>query len=199
MIRYVKGLLSMIYENGIVVETGSGLGLEISIPAGSPLYKYKEGDMVMVYTKMVVREDDMSLFGFHNKESLDFFNMLTTVSGIGPKGAMGILGAMPLDMLKSAIVMGDVKSISSAPGIGKKTAERLIVELKDKVGKMSEELGEMLSVSTNDDITDSRQEAVSALVALGYSKQEALAAVNRVKDNDLSSEEYIKNALKSLF
>ena len=130
----------MIYENGIVVETGSGLGLEISIPAGSPLYKYKEGDMVMVYTKMVVREDDMSLFGFHNKESLDFFNMLTTVSGIGPKGAMGILGAMPLDMLKSAIVMGDVKSISSAPGIGKKTAERLIVELKDKAGKREKSL-----------------------------------------------------------
>jgi Holliday junction DNA helicase RuvA len=152
---------------------------------------------------MIVREDGMSLYGFHNKETLEFFRMLTTVSGIGPKGAMGILGSMPLSELKLAIAMGDVKSISKAQGVGKKTAERLVVELKDKVGAqdIDTETGEILSGGNFGGAAadDARSEAISALMSLGYARAEAFKAVSAVGDEGLTSEEYIKKALKSLF
>lgn len=203
MIRYIKGTYTMQFESGIVVETGSGIGLEIFIPQGSPFYKHSEGDEVQVYTKMIVREDNMSLYGFHNKESLEFFNLLTGVSGIGPKGAMAIIGSMPLEQLKQAIAFGDVKAVSQAQGVGRKTAERLVVELKDKIGYIESDRASTASSAAMADSTDasmdSRTEAVSALVALGYTKQEAFAAVSHVNEEGLSSEEYIKKALKNLF
>ena len=202
MIRYIKGTYTMQFENGIVVETGSGIGFEIFVHQGSPIYKHAEGEEIQVFTEMVVREDGMSLYGFHNRESLEFFRMLTTVSGIGPKGAMGILGSMPVDELKLAIAMGDVKSISKAQGVGKKTAERLVVELKDKVGAwdIDTDTGE---ISGGSDATraadDARSEAISALISLGYARAEAFKAVSAVGEEGLTSEEYIKKALKSLF
>ena len=203
MIRYIKGTYTMQFENGIVVETGSGVGFEIFVHQGSPIYKHSEGDEIQVYTEMIVREDGMSLYGFHNRESLEFFKLLTTVSGIGPKGAMGILGSMPLSELKLAIAMGDVKSISKAQGVGKKTAERLVVELKDKVGTMDidGETGEIggMDISAGSGADDARSEAISALISLGYARSEAFKAVSSVGDEGLTSEEYIKKALKSLF
>lgn len=203
MIRYIKGTYTMQFENGIVVETGSGVGFEIFVHQGSPIYKHSEGDEIQVFTEMIVREDDMSLYGFHNRESLEFFKLLTTVSGIGPKGAMGILGSMPLSELKLAIAMGDVKSISKAQGVGKKTAERLVVELKDKVGTMDidGETGEIggMDISAGSGADDARSEAISALISLGYARSEAFKAVSSVGDEGLTSEEYIKKALKSLF
>ena len=192
----------MQFENGIVVETSSGIGFEIFIPQGSPIYKHAEGDEVQVFTEMIVREDDMSLYGFHNRESLEFFKLLTTVSGIGPKGAMGILGSMPLDQLRQAIALGDVKAISKAQGVGKKTAERLVVELKDKVGSPDIDMstGELLGTGGNaPDGNDARSEAISALMSLGYARAEAFKAVSAVGDEGLTSEEYIKKALRSLF
>ena len=193
----------MQFENGIVVETGSGVGFEIFVHQGSPIYKHSEGDEIQVFTEMIVREDGMSLYGFHNRESLEFFKLLTTVSGIGPKGAMGILGSMPLSELKLAIAMGDVKSISKAQGVGKKTAERLVVELKDKVGTMDidGETGEIggMDISAGSGADDARSEAISALISLGYARSEAFKAVSSVGDEGLTSEEYIKKALKSLF
>ncbi len=203
MIRYIKGTYTMQFENGIVVETGSGVGFEIFVHQGSPIYKHSEGDEIQVFTEMIVREDGMSLYGFHNRESLEFFKLLTTVSGIGPKGAMGILGSMPLSELKLAIAMGDVKSISKAQGVGKKTAERLVVELKDKVGTMDidGETGEIggMDISAGSGADDARSEAISALISLGYARSEAFKAVSAVGDEGLTSEEYIKKALKSLF
>ena len=203
MIRYIKGTYTMQFENGIVVETGSGVGFEIFVHQGSPIYKHSEGDEIQVFTEMIVREDGMSLYGFHNRESLEFFKLLTTVSGIGPKGAMGILGSMPLSELKLAIAMGDVKSISKAQGVGKKTAERLVVELKDKVGTMDidGETGEIggMDISAGLGADDARSEAISALISLGYARSEAFKAVSAVGDEGLTSEEYIKKALKSLF
>ena len=202
MIRYIKGTYTMQFESGVVVETGSGIGFEIFVHQGSPIYKHSEGDEIQVFTEMIVREDGMSLYGFHNRESLEFFRMLTTVSGIGPKGAMGILGSMPVDELKLAIAMGDVKSISKAQGVGKKTAERLVVELKDKVGAwdIDTDTGE---ISGGSDATraadDARSEAISALISLGYARAEAFKAVSAVGEEGLTSEEYIKKALKSLF
>ena len=202
MIRYIKGTYTMQFESGVVVETNAGIGFEIFVPQGSPIYKHSEGDEITVFTEMIVREDDMSLYGFHNKESLEFFKLLTTVSGIGPKGAMGILGSMPLDQLRQAIAMGDVKAISKAQGVGKKTAERLVVELKDKVGSqdIDTETGEILgSGDLSGAANDARSEAISALISLGYARAEAFKAVSAVGEEGLTSEEYIKKALKALF
>lgn len=203
MIRYIKGTLAMQVENGIVVETGSGVGFEIFVHQGSPIYKHSEGDEIQVFTEMIVREDGMSLYGFHNRESLEFFKLLTTVSGIGPKGAMGILGSMPLSELKLAIAMGDVKSISKAQGVGKKTAERLVVELKDKIGQadIDTDTGEIAGSMASDGSAsgDARSEAIAALISLGYARSEAFKAVSSVGDEGLTSEEYIKKALKNLF
>ena len=200
MIRYIKGTFAMICGNDIVVENNSGIGFKISVPGGSPLYAHHIGDEITVYTEMVVKEDDISLYGFHNIESLEFFNLLTTVNGIGPKGAMAILSSMPLTEIKKAIAFGDVSAISKANGVGKKTAERLVLELKDKVGlDDSDSMINIANISANDPSLDARTEAISALITLGYSKQEATSAVGKVKNNDYTSEEYIKNALKNLF
>ncbi len=208
MIKYIKGYYAMTFSGGIVVETPSGIGFEINIPAGSPLYKYGEGEEITVFTAMIVKEDDISLYGFHNRESLDLFRMLITVSGIGAKGAMSIMGSMSADELRRAIVFEDVKEISKANGVGKKTAERLILELKDKVGKMGASAGTSnaadglayspaaLGAEVAD---DARTEAIYALVSLGYSKAEAFAAVSRVPEEGLTGEEYIKKALKQIF
>lgn len=202
MIRYIKGVYAMNVSGGIVVESGSGLGFEIFLPINSPIYRYNEGDDVQVYTSMVVKEDDVKLYGFHNRESLELFEKLITVSGVGAKGAMAILSVLDGDELKRAIAFEDAKEIARANGIGKKTAERIILELKDKMGKL-DGLAPLSAESLRGDVAgetaDSRRDAVTALVALGYSKGEAFNAVASVNEEELSSEEYIKRALKKLF
>ena len=192
MIKYIRGTYAMTFESGIVVETASGIGFAVHVPAGSPLYRSREGEEVMVYTLMIVKEDDISLYGFHNKESLELFRMLITVNGVGAKAAMSMMGSMSADTLRRAILFEDVKEISKANGVGKKTAERLILELKDKLGKLE------VSAAA-EGMPDSRTEAINALIALGYTKAEAFAAVAKVAEEDLSCEAYIKKALKNLF
>lgn len=202
MIRFLKGIYEAATVNSIIVETDSGIGFEINIPKCSPLFKYDQGDTIKVYTQMIVKEDDMSLYGFHNLESLDLFNLLTTVNGIGPKAAMSIMGTFTCEELKRAIFLSDIKEISKAPGIGKKTAERLCLELKDKVGDFSADFGggvELDSSCPVISINDNRTEAISALVSLGYSRTEAFDAVSHIIDENLTVEAYIKNALKRLF
>lgn len=196
----------MTFENSIIVETSSGLGLEIFVLFGSPLFRYGEGEEIMVYTSMAVKEDGISLYGFHNRETLELFELLITVSGIGAKGAMSILSTLSPSELKQAIAFEDAKEISRANGVGKKTAERLILELKDKVGRLE---GSTDSTSFAEDLSadgpgalsaeDERAEAVRALLALGYSKSEAFRAVSQVTEDGLSCELYIKKALKYLF
>ena len=198
MIRYVKGIYSMNINGGIVVETQSGLGLEIFLPANSPIYRYGEGETIMVYTSMIVKEDDISLYGFHNRDNLEIFERLITVSGVGAKGAMSILSTLEAAELKRAIAFEDAKEISRANGIGKKTAERIILELKDKLAK-TDIPAYVPPADTADVSSDSRSEAITALVALGYTKVEAFNAVASINDEGLSSEEYIKKALKNLF
>ncbi len=199
----------MTFENSIIVENASGIGFEIFIPAGSPLYRYGEGEEIMVYTSMAVKEDDISLYGFHNREALELFELLITVNGIGAKAAMAILSALSPEELRRAILFEDAKEISRANGIGKKTAERVILELKEKVGKMSggmsdsgipAELGGVSgSAAGTDGSGDNRVEAINALIALGYSKAEAFSAISQVPEEGLSCEDYIKKALKHLF
>lgn len=201
MIRYIKGVYSMNVNGGIVVETQSGIGLEIFITANSPIYRYGEGEIIQVYTSMIVKEDSISLYGFHNREALELFEKLITVSGVGAKGAMSITGTLTSDELKRAIAFEDAKEIARANGIGKKTAERIILELKDKIGAPIEDRGAVSMNLASGDLsrTDSRGEAINALIALGYTKAEAFGAVSSVNDEELSSEEYIKKALKNLF
>lgn len=203
MIRYIRGIYAMTVEMGIVVETASGMGFEINVPAGSPLYRYGEGEEVLVYTAMMVKEDDVSLYGFHNKESLELFRLLITVNGIGAKAAIAIMGSMTADELRQAIMFEDVKAVSRANGVGKKTAERLILELKDKMGGLGSgtDGAELVAAadSIKGDAENGRTQAIEALIALGYSKAEAFGAVARVSEDGLSCEEYIKKALKTLF
>ena len=199
MLHYIKGILAMKLESGIVVEAG-GLGYEITVPANSSVYLADEGREITVYTAMIVREDDISLYGFGEKAALDTFNKLITVSGVGAKAAIAILSAMPLAEVQQAIVLEDAKSLTRANGIGKKTAERIVLELKDKFGQIEEvQMPEGLDAAFAQGASDSRSEAVSALIALGYSKGEAVNALAAVKETDLTSEEYIRQALKKLF
>lgn len=199
MIRYIKGIYSMNVNGGIVIETSSGIGMEVFLPMNSPIYKYSEGDNIMVYTSMIVKEDDMKLYGFHNRESLEIFELLITVSGVGAKGAMAIVGTLSSEELKRAIAFEDAKEISKANGIGKKTAERIILELKDKIGKADLNVPSVDIPSGNVASSDSRSEAINALIALGYTKAEAFSAISSINDEGLTSEEYIKKGLKNLF
>ena len=200
----------MTFENSIIVENASGIGFEIFIPAGSPLYRYGEGEEIMVYTSMAVKEDDISLYGFHNREALELFELLITVNGIGAKAAMAILSALSPEELRRAILFEDAKEISRANGVGKKTAERIILELKEKIGKLSRGSGDsgipaelsgggVSGGAGADGSADNRVEAINALIALGYSKAEAFGAISQVPEEGLSCEDYIKKALKHLF
>ena len=141
----------------------------------------------------------MAHYGFHNKETLELFEKLITVSGVGAKGAISIIGTLDAESLKRAIIFEDAKELSRANGIGKKTAERIILELKDKLSDIDKIVPPDTASLAGGQDTDTRAEAINALIALGYSKAEAFGAVSSVNDEGLSSEEYIKKALKNLF
>ncbi len=196
MIRFIKGKFYPQADGSVVVETNSGIGFSMLIPANSPLYKHYEGEEVKAYTYMAVREDDISLYGFSSTEELELYTKLISVSGVGAKVGIAIMSIMPVDQLKHAIASGDAKTIATANGVGKKTAERVIIDLKDKIGDVavSETGGAVIAPN----ITSERSEAVSALISLGYSKTEADQAVGTVKDEGLTAEQYIKLALKNM-
>lgn len=197
MIRFLKGRFHPQTDGTAVIETAGGVGYLVNLPANSPLYKNLEGEEVRVFTAMLVREDDMSLYGFENQEELDLFKMLISVSGVGAKAGMSIMSILPPGELKRAIATGDTKAISAANGVGKKTAERVILELKDKVGDYPGAEGTDSSVEPVV-ITSERSEAISALVSLGYSRSEAESAVGKIEAEDLPAEQYIMLALRSM-
>ena len=196
MIRYIKGRFYPNIDGSIIVETDSGIGFRVFVPANSAVYRNTEGNEVKIYTSMIVREDAMSLYGFNGKDELELFELLITVNGVGAKAGMSIMSTLPPSELKQAIASGDVKAISAANGIGKKTAERIILELKDKMEAFG--LAADTTVSARTVYSDERSEAVNALIALGYTKNEAAAAVGDVAGETLTCEEYIKGALKNL-
>lgn len=200
MIGFLRGVL---FEKGsgyIIIDVG-GVGYEVSVPANSGAYLSSEGEEVMIYTTMIVREDDVSLYGFSRKGELDAFKKLITVNGVGAKAGISILSAFTLEQLQQAIVFEDVKALTKANGIGKKTAERIVLELKDKfdAGDTAPSAEVAAEGQAPAAASSGREEAVAALVALGYSRGEATGALAGVKDTDLSTEEYIKRALKNLF
>ena len=199
MISYIKGELAHIGEDYIIVENGN-IGYEIRVPATVLDEMSYVGAQVKVYTYMYVREDVLALYGFLTRDDLSVFKQLITVSGIGPKGALGILSTIAADDLRFAVLAGDIRTISKAPGIGKKTAQKLIIELKDKMSledafesKISENHGE------NTGVSDSRNDAVLALTALSYGQAEAMKAVKMCPVNDdMTTDEILKLALKKL-
>ena len=196
MFNYIRGILAAKFDSGVVIDVG-GVGFEIYTPDNSSLYLAKVGDEVTAFTVMTVREDDISLYGFGDKDSLNMFKKLTTVSGVGAKAGLAVLSAMPLSDIKQAIVFEDVVSLTRANGIGKKIAQRIVLELKDKLGAIEVQEGTVSILEALN--TDDKAEAVNALIALGYSKGEAINSLAGITDDGLSTEEYIKKALKKLF
>lgn len=201
MISYIKGELTEVFEDTVVVET-NGIGYNIRVP-GSVLDRLPSvGSSVRIYTYLYVKEDAMNLFGFLNRDDLSVFKLLLNVSGIGPKGALAILSTIGPDDLRFAVLSEDVKTISSAPGIGAKTAKRLIIELKDKL-KLAEVFETALAnkekASSENDVLFAKNEAVEALVALGYASAQAMKAVQQVENaEEKDSEQILKEALKKL-
>lgn len=205
MIAFVRGTVVDITESTVILENGN-IGYEIYMPSNALGRDIRMGQEVKIHTYFHVKEDLMQLFGFLIKDDLEMFKLLLTVNGIGPKGAMGVLSGITADELRFAVLADDVKTISKAPGIGKKTAQKLILELKDKLKledafemKLAHEQGAVVS-NIAGTVTDGKKEAVEALVALGYSNTEALKAVRAVTGVDESDVEAIlKAALKNMF
>ncbi len=199
MYSYIKGELVEILDDVIVVEAGQ-IGYNIHIPASMIDNFTGTGQEVKIYTYLQVKEDDMQLYGFLTRDDLNIFKLLLGVNGIGPKGALAVLSVMTPDDLRFAVLGEDAKSIAKAPGIGNKTAQRVILELKDKISLEDAFEAKTVHVAEGQSVTSSvKNEAVQALTALGYSSSEALKAVSRVElTEDITVEEVLKEALKQM-
>lgn len=197
MIGYVKGNLVELGVDSVIIEN-SNIGYNILTPQSVIEKLPALGTEVKLYTYMHVREDAISLFGFHSKDELDVFKLLLTVSGVGPKGALGILSVLSCSELRLAVHSMDAKKISKAPGIGNKTAQRIIIDLKDKLhleDVLTDTPGTVVDAVQNGIVKD----AIEALTALGYSASEASAAVKQVAlTEEMSVEECLKLSLKYL-
>ena len=197
MISYVKGILSEKFTDSVVVECG-GFGVEIYVPEVLVKSLPAIGESVCVYTFFKVSEDALSLYGFLNRQDLDIFKKLISVSGIGAKTALGIMSALDSFTLSQAIVSEDIKLISKAPGVGTKTAKRMILELKDKISTQDiipREYGDESKIIH----TAAYDEVLAALVVLGYKEFDAGRAISLVEDyEDMDAESLLKQALKKL-
>lgn len=201
MISYVRGELAAVEKEKVILDVG-GVGYGVFMPEASMEMLPSIGEEVKLHTYLNVREDAMQLFGFLTRDELEIFRMLIGVSGIGPKGGLSILSKLTADDLRFAVLSGDAKAISAAPGIGKKTAEKVIIELKDKLDL--EEMLEPKAVAAPESVNgisgEVQSEAVQALVALGYGSTESLRAVKKVDMSQAETvEDVLKQALKNLF
>lgn len=199
MISYVRGQLADKSGDVIVVEAGQ-IGLGIRVPLSVLEALPAVGEDVKIYTYLQVREDDLSLYGFLTRQDLEMFKQLIGVNGIGPKAALGILSSLRPDDLRLAILTGDAKAIARAPGVGTKTAQRIILDLKDKVSA-EQVLASVSGEDTKDGVLtgEASKEAVEALVALGYSNFEASRAVKQAEaTDDMDAEAILKASLKYL-
>ena len=191
MYSYIKGTVEEINLDYIVIDNNN-IGYKINVSSNT-IKDLHLGNMAKIYTKLIVREDDMSLCGFATKEEMKMFELLTSVSKIGPIVGLSILSFASPGQLGAYILSEDVAKLSKAPGVGKKTAERIVLELKDKVDKNNIEFEPTLL--SNEPIAVSKDEAVDALVALGYSSAEAKEAVDKCKKDGLNTEDIIKKSL----
>lgn len=211
MISYIRGDVLFRNENSVVIDV-NGIGYEVFVPYNVMCTLERASGQVELYTYMQVKEDGVALFGFMTRQDLRTFKLLITVNGIGPKGALGIMSYMTTEDLMLAVLADDAKAIAKAPGIGAKTAGKLVLELKDKfkledsytesgaaIAATAGGAGEaaVSSAVSSKDNSAAKNEAIAALTALGYSSSEALKAVRSVPDADaLSTEEILKKSLK---
>lgn len=202
MIAYIKGTVEDITEENVVLDVHD-IGYNIKISAGTAGRLPRVGQVVKLYTYTCVREDAFLLYGFLTRDELELFKLCITVSGIGPKGGLAILSVMDADSLRFAIMSGDVKALSKAPGVGKRTAERLILELKGKISMEDTQVGrEILGNGGEFGVADTEQkrEAIEALVSLGYGQAESMKAVNAIEGiENMDSGAVLKAALKKMF
>lgn len=199
MIYYVKGILTEFTEEGAVLEAG-GVGYHLIIPASLRVELPAPGEEVKLYTYYQVGEDSQKLYGFSDREARNLFLQLIKVSGIGPKLAVSVMGTLSVDELRLAVIAGDVKAIAQAPGMGKKTAEKLILEMKDKI-----DVSQLVTAPSGTPggapviVTDAFSEAVAALQSLGYSSSEALKTVRSLDaDEDWTVDQILQAAFQKL-
>ena len=198
MIAFIDGIVEDYSEDSVVLGI-NGIGYEVKVSGDTIASLPQIGERLKLYTYTYVREDAFCLYGFLTKDDLEIFKKLITVSGIGPKGGLAVLSVMSADDLRFAILAGDAKMIATAPGIGKKTAERVILDLRDKISmedtmirrQMVEQSSPSSRQSGDNQICT---EAVEALTALGYTAQEALQAVKKV---DITEETDVEVVLKA--
>ena len=201
MIAFLKGIIEDITEDIVQLDVNN-VGYNIRVSTSCAAKLLTEKGIVKLHTYMSVKEDDVSLFGFLSKNELEIFKKCISVNGIGPKAAMSILSTMDADSLRFAIISEDASAISKAPGVGKKIAERLILELKDKLPVDDVYFGKEADVyASKTALTGSEaQEAIAALISLGYSQTEAKKAIQSVEGvEEMDSGEILRKALKQLY
>ncbi len=196
MIHYIKGFIVDTMPGAVAIEN-NGIAYYVNVPENSYALIASKTEEIILYTAMIVREDDISLYGFTEKASLALFKMLLSISGIGAKAALAILSVGSVSAIKQAIICEDVDTIQRANGIGKKTAQRVVLELKDKLDKNIDlsNIGDEPQTKVSDIDDKEKSNAIEALMALGYSKSEANAALVGIKAE--STEEYIAKALRN--
>jgi len=197
MYAYLKGIIADKGQNEVIIDVG-GVGYQLSCSMTTLQEIPPVGESMKLYTYLSVREDAMELFGFATKEEKSMYLRLLSVSGIGPKVALSILGSMPLRDLTLAIVTGDITALSRAPGVGKKTAQRLALELKEKVDQSDLESVPQGGGSFTPIQEDAASEALAALQALGYTPAEAAKAISQVRGQSDSANELVRLALRNM-
>lgn len=199
MYEYIKGYYKGINKDYVIIEN-NGIGYKIFTSGATMAAMPIIDEEIKLYTKQIVREDFLGLYGFESIDELDMFNLLLSINGVGAKAALSLLSISRINNLKYAIMMGDEKHLCRAPGIGKKTAGRIILELKDKLQKEQLNEGKINIdgfVEEIDESTNNIAEALGALLALGYSEKEAESALKKINKND-TIENIIKSSLKVL-
>ncbi|HHY24363.1 MAG TPA: Holliday junction branch migration protein RuvA [Clostridiaceae bacterium] len=200
MLAYIKGIIEYKHTDHIVIEA-NGIGYKIFTSLTTIQSSNAVGNEVKVFTYLHVREDSMKLYGFLTHEELKMFELLISVTGVGPKVAISLMSVISPSKFSLAVITDDVKTLTKAPGIGNKTAQRIILELKDKIKKEQGEYAEIAGkaeISMTDRETMKAQEAITALMVLGYTPLEATKAVSTVYSEELDIETIIKNSLKEL-
>ena len=198
MIALIEGTVVEKSEGEAIVMTAGGVGYRLMCSMNTVQNAVSVGESMRVYTYLNVRQDGLDLFGFESREEREMFLRLTGVSGIGPRTAIAILGSMPLRDLTLAILMGDTTALCRAPGIGKKTAQRIVLELKDKVEQQDVSAPAGSAAPVSPVVDDAQREAQAALQALGYTSAEAARAINLVRDQADTVDALIMLALRQI-
>ncbi len=199
MIDFIKGKL---IENGsgwIIIEN-MGTGFRVEVPMSLSVQGWQEGEEIKIFTRLVVKEDGLYLYGFAGAEERNLFNLITGISGIGPRIALSILGMISVSKFYIAIIEEDIKTLCSIPGIGRKSAQRLVLELKEKLPAMLPEAGKETSTIPAANFSNHKEEAIHALYSLGYSRVEATSIIENIllEKKGATTEELVKDALKKI-